>query len=159
MKLYHGSNIEIDRIDLSLSKPFKDFGRGFYLSDNEEQAWNMAHLKVLQTESGTEIVNVYEFNKELLTDGLFKVKHFDSYCEEWAQFILQNRSRQETNKKHDYDIVIGPIADDKVGVQIRLFNEKYIDVQTLLTRLKFIKGMTTQYFFGTECAIQTLKKL
>lgn len=159
MKLYHGSNVEIDRIDLAQSKPFKDFGRGFYLSDNEEQAWDMAHQKVLQTERGTEIVNVYEFDEELLVNDLFKVKRFDYYSEEWAQFILQNRSRFETNKKHDYDIVIGPIADDKVGVQVRLFNENYIDVQTLLNRLKFIKGMTTQYFFGTERAIQTLKKL
>ena len=38
MKLYHGSNILIDKIDLSKSKPNKDFGRGFYLSDNEEHS-------------------------------------------------------------------------------------------------------------------------
>lgn len=88
-----------------------------------------------------------------------KVKRFDSYCEEWAQFVLQNRNRRAATATHTYDIVVGPIADDKVGVQIRLFNEKYIDIQTLLTRLKFNKGMTIQYFFGTERAIQTLKKL
>ncbi len=159
MKLYHGSNVEIEQIDFSKSKPYKDFGRGFYLSDNKEQAWNMAHQKVMQTESGTETVNIYEFDESHLTDGSLKVKQFDSYCEEWAQFVLHNRNRSEALAGHTYDVVVGPIADDKVGVQIRLFNEKYIDIQTLLTRLKFIKGMTIQYFFGTERAIQTLKKL
>lgn len=159
MKLYHGSNVEIERIDLGKSKPYKDFGRGFYLSDNEAQAWDMAHQKVVQLESGIETVNIYEFDEKYLTDGSLRVKRFDSYCEEWAQFVLQNRNRRIATEGHAYDIVVGPIADDKVGVQIRLFNEKYIDIQTLLTRLKFIKGMTIQYFFGTERAIQTLKKL
>lgn len=159
MKLYHGSNMLIEQIDLTKSKPNKDFGCGFYLSDNEEQALAMARQKVIQTEKGEETVNVYEFDINRLVDGSLKVKKFDSYSEEWAQFILANRNRHETLAVHDYDIVIGPIADDKVGVQIRLFNEQYIDIATLLSRLKYMKGMTIQYFFGTERAIQTLRKL
>ena len=87
------------------------------------------------------------------------MKIFETYDEEWAEFILKNRNKKNTGKMHDYDIVVGPIADDKVGVQIRLFMEEYIDITTLLNRLKFIKGMTVQYYFGTERAIQTLKKL
>ena len=42
MRLYHGSNCGIDVIDLAKSEPFKDFGKGFYLSDNEAQAMDMA---------------------------------------------------------------------------------------------------------------------
>ena len=38
MKLYHGSNLVIEKIDLSKGRPAKDFGRGFYLSDNMDQA-------------------------------------------------------------------------------------------------------------------------
>ena len=34
MILFHGSNMIIETPDLSKSKPFKDFGRGFYLSAN-----------------------------------------------------------------------------------------------------------------------------
>jgi hypothetical protein len=55
MILYHGSNIDIEQIDLSRSKPYKDFGKGFYLSDNEEQAFNMAKQKVIQSDFGKEI--------------------------------------------------------------------------------------------------------
>ena len=159
MKLYHGSNVNIESIDLSKSKPNKDFGKGFYLSGNEEQAFAMASQKVIQMESGSETINVYEFEERHLTDGSLNVKIFETYDEEWAEFILKNRNKKNTGKMHDYDIVVGPIVDDKVGVQIRLFMEEYIDITTLLNRLKFIKGMTVQYYFGTERAIQTLKKL
>lgn len=57
MFLYHGSNIEIKKIDLSLSKPYKDFGRGFYLSDNYEQALQMANFKTSLL-GGNPVVNV-----------------------------------------------------------------------------------------------------
>lgn len=160
MKLYHGSNVVIEQIDLSKSKPNKDFGTGFYLSDNEEQARAMARQKMIQTECGTEVVNIYEWDEKLLAEGPLRVKRFDAYSEEWARFVLTNRNRNDgTMPKHDYDIVVGPIADDKVGVQIRLFNEQYIDINTLLSRLKYVKGMTMQYFFGTQRAIDTLKKI
>lgn len=62
--------VAIEQIDLSKSKPYKDFGRGFYLSDNEEQALAMAHQKVMQLENGIETVNVYEFDENLLSDGM-----------------------------------------------------------------------------------------
>ena len=45
MILYHGSNMVIDKIDLEMSKPNKDFGKGFYLSENESQAMEMANFK------------------------------------------------------------------------------------------------------------------
>jgi len=159
MILYHGSNTEIEQINLSKSKPYKDFGKGFYLSDNEDQAMNMAKQKVIQTESGSETINRYEFDDTRLNDGSLKVKVFTSYDEEWAEFILANRNRNNKNKVHDYDIVIGPIADDKVGVQVRLLLEEYIDITTFKNRLQYIKGMTIQYYFGTQRAIDTLKKL
>jgi hypothetical protein len=50
-------------------------------------------------------------------------------------------------------------ADDKVGVQIRNFMEGNISIDVFLERLKFIKGITFQYFFGTEKAIKLLKRL
>lgn len=43
MILYHGSNVAIDQVDLSKSRPFKDFGRAFYLSADEQQAWERAY--------------------------------------------------------------------------------------------------------------------
>jgi hypothetical protein len=60
---------------------------------------------------------------------------------------------------HDYDIIYGPIADDRVGVQIRNLIEKNITLEVFLERLQYIKGITFQYYFGTTRAINLLKRL
>lgn len=86
------------------------------------------------------------------------VKRFEGYTEEWARFILANRNRESLTKIHDYDIVIGAIADDKVGVQLFRYMKQYIDLPTLVKNLQFVR-LTTQYYFGTERAIKLLKKL
>lgn len=157
MKLYHGTNRDFKSIDLKKSKPNKDFGRGFYLSDNYEQALNMAKVKVEQMESGVITVQEYSFD-ECLLDRL-NVLRFDEYTEDWAKFILLNRNNPDDRPAHDYDIVIGPIADDRVGVQLWKYENKAIDLPTLVNNLKYMKGITIQYFFGTERAIQLLKRI
>ena len=157
MILYHGSNVEIRHIDLNKSARGKDFGKGFYLSEDEKQAEEMAVFKSLQTNS-TPIVNSFEFDERAMSDHSLRVKIFKEYSLEWAEFVFKNRSNRSDNPIHEYDIVYGPIADDKVGVQIRNFMEGNISIDVFLERLKFIKGITFQYFFGTEVAIKLLKK-
>ena len=157
MKLYHGTNIDFDHIDINKSKPNKDFGRGFYLSADYEQAKNMADIKVEQMETGMPLVQEYSIS-EIEMKSL-KCMTFDDYTEEWAKFILLNRNNPSAVPAHDYDIVIGPIADDKVGVQLWKYESQLIDLPTLIKRLKYMKGITFQYFFGTERAIKLLKRI
>ena len=152
MILYHGSNQEITEIDLTKTRPNKDFGQGFYLTEDKEQAMQMALQKVVQS-GGTPTANVYEFDESHLTDSDLSVKIFKGYTEEWARFILANRNRESKVKIHDYDI-----ADDKVGVQLFRYMKQYIDLPTLVKNLQFVR-LTTQYYFGTERAIKLLKKL
>lgn len=152
MKLYHGSNIRIVTIDLEKSKPFKDFGKGFYLSDNRTQAEDMANFKSLIS-GGTSMVTKFEFDADGLNSSGLKIKKFDSYSDEWLDFIIANREGYKVAK---YDFVYGPIADDKVGVQLRRYKDEVIDKIELLKRLKFMKGITFQYFFGSEAAIKYL---
>lgn len=71
----------------------------------------------------------------------------------------RNISQFRKSNIHDFDIVIGPIANDKVGVQIRNYFEGNITFDVFLERLKYMKGITIQYFFGTEKAIKHLKRL
>ncbi len=80
MILFHGSNIEIYQIDLTKSKPNKDFGKGFYLSDDEQQAIDMAKFKA-QLLGGKPIVSRFEFDQELLNSNLLRVKIFSEYSE------------------------------------------------------------------------------
>ena len=87
------------------------------------------------------------------------MKTFEDYTEEWANFILANRNNTLNTPIHDYDIVIGPIANDRVGLQLVRFSNHDIDMPTLIRKLKFMKGVTIQYYFGTERAIKHLKRL
>lgn len=155
MILYHGSNIYIEQIDLNKSKPNKDFGKGFYLSENEKQAQEMALFKSLQL-GGDPVVSKFEFDNSIMCTPILKIKTFNEYSEEWADFVFANREGIEVEK---YDIVYGPIANDKVGLQIRKLKDGSIDKDEFLKRLKYMKGITYQFFFGSEEAIKHLKKI
>lgn len=154
MILFHGSNVAIDKIDLTKSKANKDFGKGFYLSEDEEQAIEMARYKS-SIFGGDVVITKFEFNIDALNCTELKVKIFSEYSEEWADFVLANRDGKQTES---YDVVYGPIANDKVGLQIRKLKDGSIDKQEFLNRLKYMKGITFQYYFGTENAIKYLRK-
>ena len=159
MILYHGSNQPINTIDLDKSKKGKDFGKGFYLSKDRPQAEKMAELTTFKSGYGKPIVTTFEFDERLLSSLELNVKIFDGYTEEWANFIVLNRNNVNDIPAHPYDIVVGPIADDAVGAQLRRFMLRYIDINQLVKELSYIKGPTIQYFFGTKKAILLLKKL
>lgn len=157
MKLYHGTNKDFDHIDLSKSKPNKDFGRGFYLSADYQQALDMAQVKVEQLGAGNPIVQTYVID-DCAWDDL-RVLRFENYSEEWAKFILQNRNNPTDLPTHNYDVVIGPIANDRVGVQLWRYENHSIDLPTLVRNLQYMKGITIQYFFGTDRAIKLLQRI
>ena len=158
MILYHGSTVDITKIDLSRSRPNKDFGRGFYLSADKQQALRMAQFKAL-TEGGLPVLNTYEFDERAMTDGRLRVLTFDGYSRQWVDFIFLNRNNPVERPAHDYDIVYGSIANDRVGVQIGKYEAGDITLDQFLENLKYMRGVTFQYYFGTERAIAQLTKL
>lgn len=157
MKLYHGTNIDFTAIDIQKCKPNKDFGRGFYLTDIKKQALNMAVRRCDIENNGTPIVLEYEFDENALTSGELKVKNFEGVSKEWAKFIIQNRQTKGKHM-HEYDIVIGPIADDGVVYQINLYMQHFITIEQLVQGLTY-KKLNRQYFFGTEKAIAKLRRI
>ena len=157
MILYHGTNVAFDSIDLSKSKPNKDFGQGFYLSADYDQAMAMAKVKVDQLEYGSPVVLAFEVDESQMNQ--LKILRYNEYSEQWAEFILLNRRNDTDHPVHDYDIVFGPIANDRVGVQLWKYETQSIDLPTLVRNLQHMKGITFQYFFGTEAAIKLLKRL
>ena len=118
----------------------------------------MADYKAAQIE-GISVVNAFEFDERNLEDTSLKVKIFKEYDKEWADFIFANRNNPSSVSVHNYDVVIGPIANDRVGLQIRKYMDEEIDLPTFIERLKYMKGITIQYYFGTERAISLLKKI
>lgn len=157
IELYHGTNIDFTQIDLGKCRPNKDFGQGFYLTDIYEQARGMAIRRCEFEENGTPIVQTYKFDESLLRKDLLKIKIFENVSTEWAEFILINRKARGV-KMHDYDIVVGPVADDGVVFQLNLYMQHLISMETLVKELTF-KHLNKQYFFGTQRAIDKLVRI
>lgn len=139
MRLYHGSNVVIESINLAMCRPYKDFGKGFYLTDIEEQAKQMAK-RVARIYGGSPIVNSFEIQDDFRKLSNIKIKDFGiQTTEEWAKFVMNNRNRTFTdeantlcNKDNKYDIVIGPVADDNMALLFRQYENEIIDFETLL---------------------------
>ena len=154
----------IEHIDLDKSKPNKDFGKGFYLSESEMQATEMATFKSLLL-GGEPVITKFEFDDAVMHDSALRIKVFDNYSEERSEYVFDNRDGNDVEKVlnrigialrddvEQYDIVYGPIANDKIGLQIRKLKDGSIDKAEFLNRLKYMKGITFQYFFGTETAV------
>lgn len=158
MILYHGSNIEVTVPDLSKSRPYKDFGKGFYLSADKDQALRLAQQRVTIF-GGAPVVNPFEFDEHVLTNNSLKVKLWEDYCEEWGQFVINNRDRNTPQPCHDYDIVYGPIADDGVTYQIRRHLSGMLSLKEMVEELKYAHGITYQYYFGSPKALAQLTRL
>ena len=92
--LYHGSTVDITHIDLEMSRPNTDFGRGFYLSEDRQQAWRMGEFKAL-TEGGSPVMNTYLFDEKVLTSGALKVLTFEGYIN--TTLVLSVRSQNLQN--------------------------------------------------------------
>lgn len=137
------------------SRPNKDFGRAFYLSADYNQALEMAEFKAEFAEAPP-VVNVYEFDEKFLRK--LNYKRFEAYTEEWAHFVYNHRTDPQGRTLHDFDVVYGPIANDTIGAQITRFKQGYITFKQFLKRIQYPKGITYQYAFCTQRAIDKLIK-
>ena len=156
MKLYHGTNVDFDVIDLTKSNKYKDFGQGFYLTDIRSQAEELA-AKKSRLFGGYPVIQEYEFDESLLNSAELKVLKFGKPSTEWAEFIFKNRNR-DNNFTHDYDIVIGPIANDGVAYLLGRYEEGTLTIEELSDKLDY-KKLNSQYFFGTNKSLKYLKRL
>lgn len=75
MHLYHGSNTDIAKIELSKYRPYKDFGQGFYLTVLKEQAEKMAS-RVARIYGGSPVINVYDFDEAIICSSDLYIKDF-----------------------------------------------------------------------------------
>mgnify|MGYP003483236657 FL=1 len=155
MRLYHGTNVDFDDIDLTMSNKYKDIGQGFYLTDIRSQAEELA-AKESRLFGGYPVIQEYEFDESLLSGTDLKVLKFDKPSAEWAEFIFKNRNR-DYNFTHDFDIVIGPIANDGVAYLLGRYEEGTLTIEELSDKLDF-KKLNSQYFFGTNKSLKYLKR-
>ncbi|MCL2844995.1 MAG: DUF3990 domain-containing protein [Chitinivibrionia bacterium] len=144
MKLYHGSNQVVENPKLLAPTHPMDFGGGFYTTTNYEQAEAFAR-RVVKLRGYTPIVNIYEFNEANVFEN--KTLKFDEPNVEWLHFVVANRKM--VHKNENYELIIGPVADDDVYETIAGLENEIYDEEEALKRLK-IKKLFNQYVFKTQ---------
>lgn len=145
MILYHGSFVEVSKPDIVHSRNNVDFGKGFYLTPLYEQAEKWC--KKFRDKGKPAVISRYTFDEVVLER--YKAMRFDSYSEEWLDFIINCRSGKDMT---DYDIVMGGVANDKVFNTVELYFDGLIDKMEAIKRLRYEKP-NYQIVFRTQKVI------
>jgi hypothetical protein len=158
--LFHGSNVKVSDIDLSKGALKKDFGSGFYTTSFQGQADKFAQIKAKRNSVNTGYVSVFEFCEN--TD--LKITRFETADLNWLDFILFNRGFAKENTLNDsYDIIIGPVANDTVGLVLnQLIVGTYgsplsSSAKEMAIKLLKPEKLYNQVLFKTEKSIKCLR--
>ena len=142
MTVYHGGYQAVEGPEIRVGRNTKDFGNGFYCTIIKEQAERWARRYQ------TKVVSVYDVR---LNSNL-NIKEFANMSEEWLDFIVSCRS----GKDHDYDVVIGAMADDQIYNYVSDYIDGSITREQFWALAKF-KYPTHQIVFCTEAALKCLE--
>lgn len=151
MKLYHGSLEVVKNPEIREATRALDYGQGFYTTTSYQQAESWVKRRMKEKHSFKGYVNIYEFDFRALTklNSLLFAKPTD----EWIDFVMKNRTQKDFT--HSYDIVYGPVANDRVYAAFALYESKVLDKFSLIRELKTYK-LVDQYLFHTTDALNFL---
>ena len=135
IRLYHGSTMAVRKPSLRPGRPNADFGKGFYTTSNYEQAVRWAHIKQEREEAERAVVSVYEFDETLLDSAELNIRRFNGADEPWLYFVTDCRQ----SRQHEYDLVQGPVANDKVFTTVNLFESGVLSAEAAILQLKAYK--------------------
>jgi len=133
-------------------RPNADFGKGFYTTSNYEQAVRWAHIKQEREEASRAVVSVYEFEETLLDNPDLSVRKFIGADEPWLYFVADCRK----SRPHQFDLVQGPVANDRVFTTVNLFESGVLSAEAAILQLKAYKTYD-QLSFHTDRVIKVLK--
>ncbi len=154
MLLYHGSNVEVRTPKLLSPRRLLDFGAGFYMTSDLEQAKHWAERTTKFRESGFPLVSVFDFSDEAL--NTLKMLAFPVANQEWLRYVVAKRTARSLHLDSDYDLVMGPVANDQTYQTINLFLRGYITEEITL-QLLLPQKLKNQYAFKTENALSCLR--
>ena len=151
MILYHGSTQIVREPRILVPNRTLDYGAGFYTTTSEQQARDWALRRVTGGESV--YVNVYEFD-EAAAVSLKRLVFSNPPGEDWVDFVYANRNHRGFT--HDYDLVYGPVANDRVYAAFSLYEQGLLNKQELIVELKTYT-LIDQMVFHTEAALECLR--
>jgi hypothetical protein len=155
MKVYHGSYTAISFIDLSKCEKHKDFGQGFYVTKYRKQAAEWA-AKIGRKHHTQGEVTEFEFFESAFNSWEYRVLRFEDYSAEWLDFVVLNRDPHNENPVHDYDLVEGPVADDKIQRRLIRYLKGKIPKEVFLDELRHHES-THQICFCTSRSLLMLE--
>lgn len=150
MELYHGSTDRVESPEIRIPNRTLDYGAGFYLTSSYEQAESWVRRKF----KGNIVrgwLNVYDYNPDAETE--LSVLSFDKPDERWLDFVMENRMNKDFN--HSYDIVKGPVADDRVYASFALYEAGILGKDALISELKAYK-LVNQTLLHSEASLKTI---
>jgi len=149
MILYHGSNIVVEQPKLLPQNRFLDFGKGFYTTENREQAIAFADKVYRRRKEGIPFVSVYDFNEKAAFASC-NLLRFDSPTEDWLDFVSANRNGTYRGKA--YELIYGAVANDDIFATFTLYAGGELTKEETINRLK-IKKLYNQLVFSSERAV------
>ncbi len=149
MKLFHGSTVAVKHPNIEKGRGLTDFGKGFYTTTHYEQAEKWALLKKNREQSEKAVVSVYEVPDDILEGG-YSLLRFTGATEEWLAFVVDNR-RGNPAATH-YDLVMGPVANDRLYATIRLYEQGIVTPEAAIQMLKSHKLFDQLSFHSQEAA-------
>lgn len=152
MILYHGSNIKIKTPKIIPSKRLLDFGMGFYLTSDFEQARKWAVRTTSRRESGIPTISMFSIGESDIKK--LERLEFKVASKEWLRYISMNRTDQSV--KDSYDIVMGPVANDQAIRTINNYLKGYFN-EDIAIQLLLPQNLKDQFVFKTERALSVLK--
>ena len=152
MKLYHGSNVSVSNPNILVTNKTSDFGPGFYTTSSYKQAKNWSFLKASRQDKGSPTMSIFEIDESIIKKHL-SVKEFTSPTEEWLDFVVDNRTNKYKGIK--YDLVIGPVADDKTITVVQAYMRKTLTKEIAIQLLE-PQNLDDQYAFLTTKALKYL---
>lgn len=151
--LYHGSNVEVRKPRIINANKYLDFGAGFYLTSDIEQAKRWAIRKTKRRNRGAPVISIFEFDVFYALETL-NIKKYDKPDLEWLNFVVANRMGQYSGEL--FDIAIGAVANDRTILTINDYISGAFPAETALILLEPSK-LTDQYAFLTHRGLETLK--
>ena len=150
MKLYHGSHIEVKNPKIFSNSRSGDFGRGFYTTSSLAQARRWAQIRAKQEDQPFGVVTVFDAPDHLFAHPELQIKSFEAADEVWLDFVLANR--KDVDFEHEFDLVRGPVANDRVYVCLNLLEDGLADRETVIKKLK-------TYVLADQILFHTAKSL
>ena len=149
-KYFHGSNNIVQKPNLKHSRTDIDFGRGFYLTEDNNLANKWACGK-----NGNSFLNEYHLDMHGLN-----IKKL-SLDKEWLHYVAGNRTKRPQDYSlyfddSDYDVIIGPIADDNLFSTIDLYLDGFISA-TKAVKILNVMEYGEQIVLKTEKALSKLQ--